>query len=245
MDARATPLGRYLQRHRSGMAIAAGCVLLLILAGPWLAPHDPYQADILNRLADPSLTHPLGTDAMGRCLLSRLLHGAQLTTGAALLSLCFAGNNGLFELGVVGAVSVVGGFLAIITGLPLSAYWAVRLGFRPKPTRANRLSFVARPAMKLLAWRKMHPALIAGDITFFKCDEPVLAYRRSGEDKDLICVFNLSAEPRMVKLSKMKPSLEPVSHNVELDGTAISLGPNGFAVLSVPVGEGRVSYKAH
>ena len=96
----------------------------------------------------------------------------------------------------------------------------------------------------LLAWRKTHPALIAGDIAFFKCDEPVLAYRRSGEDKDLICVFNLSAEPRIVKLSKMKPSLEPVSHNAELDGAALSLGPNGFAVLPAPAGEGRVSYKA-
>ncbi|WP_306029746.1 ABC transporter permease [Stappia sp. MMSF_3263] len=83
------------------MAIAAGCVLLLILAGPWLAPHDPYQANILNRLAEPSLTHPLGTDAMGRCLLSRLLHGAQLTTGAALAVVLAAAGLGT----LIGALS--------------------------------------------------------------------------------------------------------------------------------------------
>ena len=96
----------------------------------------------------------------------------------------------------------------------------------------------------LLAWRKTHPALVTGDITFFKCDEPVLAYRRSAGNKDLICVFNLSAEPRTVKVSKVELALEPVSHNAELDGAALNLGPNGFAVLPAPAGEGKVSYKA-
>ena len=96
----------------------------------------------------------------------------------------------------------------------------------------------------LLAWRKAHPALITGDIAFFNCDEPVLAYRRSGEDKDLICVFNLSAEPRTVKLSKVELALEPVSNNATLEGASLELGPNGFAILPAPKGEGRVSYKA-
>jgi ABC-type dipeptide/oligopeptide/nickel transport system permease subunit len=91
----------FLMRHRSGMAIVAGGVLFLILAGPWLAPHDPHQADILNRLAGPSLTHPLGTDAMGRCLLSRLLHGARLTTGAALVVVIAAAGLGT----LIGALS--------------------------------------------------------------------------------------------------------------------------------------------
>jgi len=96
----------------------------------------------------------------------------------------------------------------------------------------------------LLAWRKTHPALLTGDITFFDCDEPVLAYCRSAGNKDLVCVFNLSAEPRSVALSGVDLALEPISHNAELSGDTLTLGPNGFAILPAPAGEGKVSYSA-
>lgn len=69
-------------------------LILLVLCGPWLAPNDPFRADILNRLAEPSLAYPLGTDAMGRCVLSRLLHGARLTTLSALAVVAFAAGIG-------------------------------------------------------------------------------------------------------------------------------------------------------
>jgi alpha-glucosidase len=95
----------------------------------------------------------------------------------------------------------------------------------------------------ILAWRKSHPALVTGDIRFFKCDEPVLAFSRSAGNKDLICVFNLSSEDHIVKLSKVELALEPVSHNAQLDGARLKLGPNGFAILPAPAGEGKVSFK--
>ena len=86
---------------------------------------------------------------------------SSVTTGAALLSLCFSGNHGLIELGFVGAISVLGGFLAIMVGLPVSAYWMARSGFRPKGSTTQRLSAIAAPAMRLLRWRK---TLFAGGI---------------------------------------------------------------------------------
>ena len=95
----------------------------------------------------------------------------------------------------------------------------------------------------LLAWRKSHPQLVTGDITFFNTAEPVLAYRRSAGNKDLICVFNLSPEALSVKLSKVELELEPVSNNATLDGSRLDLGPNGFAILPAPAGEGKVSFK--
>ncbi len=62
---------------------AAGMVLLLIglaIFGPWLAPADPYQASMLNRLK-PIGTEgmPLGSDELGRDMLSRLIVGARLS----------------------------------------------------------------------------------------------------------------------------------------------------------------------
>jgi ABC-type dipeptide/oligopeptide/nickel transport system permease subunit len=58
-------------------------VLSLLLIGAlganWLAPHDPTKADLKLRLRPPSLEYPLGTDWIGRCLLSRLFYGVRLT----------------------------------------------------------------------------------------------------------------------------------------------------------------------
>lgn len=55
--------------------------LMLALFGKQLAPHDPLLIDMSNRLQAPDLNYPLGTDHLGRCLLSRLLVGTQATLG--------------------------------------------------------------------------------------------------------------------------------------------------------------------
>jgi ABC-type dipeptide/oligopeptide/nickel transport system permease subunit len=61
----------------------------LILFGPALAPNDPLQTDIGNRLSSYSSQYPLGTDPLGRCALSRLLTGARgtLLASATVLAL--------------------------------------------------------------------------------------------------------------------------------------------------------------
>ncbi|WP_339863098.1 ABC transporter permease [Thalassospira alkalitolerans] len=63
--------------------IVAGIFAILVL--PFIAPHDPYQVQFLYRLKPPTLDFPLGTDAMGRCVFSRLLYGARLTTASAII----------------------------------------------------------------------------------------------------------------------------------------------------------------
>jgi len=69
---------------RSVLILVIGLVLLAGL-GPMLAPYDPVAIDIPNRLSGPSAQFPLGTDAMGRDILSRLLHGARWSLGLAFL----------------------------------------------------------------------------------------------------------------------------------------------------------------
>lgn len=70
---------------------AAGLALILLLAlaavfAPLLAPHDPAAIDATARLAGSSAEHPLGTDELGRDLLSRLLFGARWSLGIACLA---------------------------------------------------------------------------------------------------------------------------------------------------------------
>ena len=96
---------------------------------------------------------------------------------------------------------------------------------------------------QIIAWRKSQPALLTGDMVFFDTAEPILAFRRSAGNKDLICVFNLSPETRVVTLAGLVDAVpEPVSHNAQSAASGLTLGPNGFAILEVPAGEGRVDY---
>ena len=73
-----------------GMAIFAGA----------LSPHDPLQVDVANRLQPASTEFLLGTDSLGRCVLSRLLHGARnslLSAAVVLLTTVSVGTGvGLF-----------------------------------------------------------------------------------------------------------------------------------------------------
>ncbi|MCB5205127.1 ABC transporter permease subunit [Neorhizobium sp. T786] len=64
---------------RATLVVIAALLILLPIFGPMLAPNDPEYADILTRMQPPSAQYPLGTDAMGRCLFSRLLWGARIT----------------------------------------------------------------------------------------------------------------------------------------------------------------------
>ncbi|HBP60474.1 MAG TPA: peptide ABC transporter permease [Alphaproteobacteria bacterium] len=86
-------------RGHQGMIIGSLIVVSVIfiaLLAPLLAPHDPYQQDLLKRLIPPvwdsrgSWEHILGTDHLGRDYLSRLIYGARISLligiGAALIS---------------------------------------------------------------------------------------------------------------------------------------------------------------
>nr|WP_307439642.1 nickel transporter permease [Bacillus sp. V2I10] len=61
--------------------ISLSIIVLITLLGTFLLPNDPLTANMAERLSPPSLTHPLGTDHMGRCIFSRLVIGSQATLG--------------------------------------------------------------------------------------------------------------------------------------------------------------------
>lgn len=79
------------------------CVaLVLVIAflataafAPWLAPYAPVKIDVLHKLQPPSAEHWLGTDHLGRDLLSRIIYGARTALTIAILSVAIAGAIGL------------------------------------------------------------------------------------------------------------------------------------------------------
>ncbi|MEK3854211.1 nickel transporter permease [Cytobacillus sp. FSL H8-0458] len=77
-------------------------IVLLTIIGPFLVPNAPLTANMAERLAAPSLTYPLGTDHMGRCIFSRLVVGSQVTLGITAV--------------VIATVIVIGIPLGLISG---------------------------------------------------------------------------------------------------------------------------------
>lgn len=96
---------------RNPLSLAGTFIILSLVAAavlaPCIAPHDPYATDPLNKLLPPSAKHPMGTDGLGRDVLSRVLYGARISLWIAFLILLVAGTTGT----VIGIVSAyLGGF---------------------------------------------------------------------------------------------------------------------------------------
>jgi peptide/nickel transport system permease protein len=77
------------------------CVILLatVFAG-WLAPYDPFDIDVHNRLSSPSAAHWLGTDQLGRDILSRVLFGGRVALKVSLVAISISMAIG-FILGML------------------------------------------------------------------------------------------------------------------------------------------------
>jgi ABC-type dipeptide/oligopeptide/nickel transport system permease subunit len=75
-----------LRRNKLAMVSLVVIVIILLVAifAPWLAPYDYRAQDLTNSLAPPSPDHLLGTDRLGRDLLSRAIYGARITMLVAL-----------------------------------------------------------------------------------------------------------------------------------------------------------------
>lgn len=81
------PVAAERRRARAGrvdwVAVVCAAFIVLVIAvavsAPWIAPHDPNQVNVVRAFEGPSSDHPLGTDSLGRDLLSRLMYGARLS----------------------------------------------------------------------------------------------------------------------------------------------------------------------
>lgn len=107
-------MARRLLRHplgRVGVAILTLMIAVGILA-PVLAPYDPIAQLIGDELQPPSLEHPLGTDELGRDLLSRIIHGARISLLVGIVAVGLGSAVGISSGLIAG---YLGGWLETIT----------------------------------------------------------------------------------------------------------------------------------
>ncbi len=109
---------------RDKKAVAGALILALFivasLAAPLLAPYDPNAMDY-EMIEAPTWVHPLGTDDLGRDLLSRLIYGAQISlfVGFATVALSL-----VFGIGLGLAAGYYGGFIDTIIMRYIDLQWA-------------------------------------------------------------------------------------------------------------------------
>jgi ABC-type dipeptide/oligopeptide/nickel transport system permease subunit len=80
-------------RLAMGSAVVVLLFVLMAILAPWVAPQDPYATDLFRRLQPPAWldggdwAYPLGCDALGRDILSRIIYGARISIfiGAAVI----------------------------------------------------------------------------------------------------------------------------------------------------------------
>jgi peptide/nickel transport system permease protein len=129
-----------------GLLVVGALLVIIVLAAP-LAPYDPAQQDVANRLQGPSGAHVLGTDQLGRDLLSRLLYGTRIALGVAVPAVLAALLAGLL-LGMIAgyrggrvdsAMVIVMDTLQAIPSVPLALILISLLG----PSLRNVIAVIA------------------------------------------------------------------------------------------------------
>ncbi|MFQ0814231.1 D-ala-D-ala transporter subunit [Brucella anthropi] len=143
--------------------------VVLSLAAPLLAPHDPSVQDLGNRLSAPTAEHWFGTDELGRDILSRILYGGRVTLGMVIAVVVLVAPIGLF-------IGCIAGYFGGIVDTALMRVTDVFLAF---PRLILALAFVAalKPgvesavlAIALTAWPPYARLARAETMTLRKSD---------------------------------------------------------------------------
>ncbi|WP_426231679.1 ABC transporter permease [Pararhizobium sp. DWP3-4] len=110
------------------LTFAAGLILLglvvIAVIAPVIAPYDPIATDAAKTLLPPSLSHPFGTDALGRDILSRVIYATRLDLGIAVGAVAVSFAIGLALGSVAGYAggwtdAIIGRFMDTIMAFPL------------------------------------------------------------------------------------------------------------------------------
>jgi peptide/nickel transport system permease protein len=115
-----------------GLFILSGLAGLALFA-PWVAPMDPSEIHLERKLEGPTRAHPLGTDALGRDVLSRIIYGARVSVlvGVCTVGICFMVGTflgflsgyygGILEEGIMRVVDILLAFPGILLAIALTA----------------------------------------------------------------------------------------------------------------------------
>ena len=176
--------------HR-GALVGAGVFVFIILAvvvGPLLWPYDPGFIDIRSRNQGPSLSHPLGTDQLGRDMLARMMAGGKVSVAVGVTAMLLSLVLGTFIGVLAGFYRRLDGplmrFTDLFLALPLLPMLLVMvmlfreaLSTRFGPETGIFILIVC--AIGITSWMQT-ARIVRGDVLALKEQEFVLAGRSIG-----------------------------------------------------------------
>jgi peptide/nickel transport system permease protein len=103
-------LREFLRQHpmgRWGLSLTL-LVIFVGIAAPWIAPANPISQDLAIRLEGPTLRHWMGTDELGRDILSRIIYGGRVSV---VVSISVVAGGGMIGLAIGALAGYFGGWL--------------------------------------------------------------------------------------------------------------------------------------
>lgn len=176
----------FLQRNHLalvGLLIILFWVMVTISA-PLIAPYAPLAQDIVNRLQEPTLAHPFGTDQLGRDVLSRVMYGGRISIPAAVAVVVLAGTVG----------TIVGALAGFIGGTTEEIFMRVTDVFMAFPTIILAMAVAAAlgPSVSnaviaiTVVWWPNYARIVRGLVLSVKENEYVSASRAVGAKESYV-----------------------------------------------------------
>ncbi len=171
-----------MKRHLGGVAPIALATLAFItiagLAAPWLAPWSPTHPDLDHVLEGLTAAHPLGTDVIGRDVLSRVIYGARVSLVVGITVVAFSLTGGLLVGGLAGLIGgwtdrVLSGIIDVLLAFP-GILLAIALIAIVGPGLSNVVF-----ALSALGWVPF-ARLVRGQVLLLREQEFVVAARGLG-----------------------------------------------------------------
>jgi ABC-type dipeptide/oligopeptide/nickel transport system permease subunit len=181
--------------------VIVGSVLLLAVFAPQLSPHGYAEQDLLRSLQPPAWvaggdwSHPLGTDRLGRDVLSRLLFGARVSIAVAFLSVGLGGGLGTF-------LGLAAGYTGRWTDRVISRLIDVQLSFPPV--------FIAIAVMAALGQSLLKLIVVLALVTWVQYARIARATTLSVREREFVLAARaLGADEGRVVLRHVLPSILP------------------------------------
>ncbi|MCA0378372.1 MAG: ABC transporter permease [Actinobacteria bacterium] len=180
------------RRRSSGLFYASAIVLTVValaaIFAPLVAPYDPDAVDFLSFYGSPSAAHWLGTDGLGRDMLSRMIFGARTallgpllvvivsTVFGVLLGLVAAWRGGWIDAALSRVFEVVFAFPSLLIGIMAVALFGKGLTAPVIAMSIAYIPYVARLTRSLVIAERTRPYVAAYRVQGFS--EPWIALRR-------------------------------------------------------------------
>lgn len=202
-----------------GLAIVV-TILLAATFAPFLTPYQPNEQSLENRLEGPSAEHPMGTDQVGRDILTRLLYGARISLQIGVTVVAIS-------LGIGTAVGVTAGYLGGYVDESLMRFVDVLLAF-PGLLLALVIAGILGPsltnimiALAAVGWTR-YSRVVRGSVLSVKQQEYVKASQLMGTSRF-----------RLVGRHVVPNVMGPVVVLATMDMATVILGTAGLSFLGL------------